>query len=47
MGELKITQIFSASDVKHGVSLFTNEEIKEIEKIDYRAGWEILYQMSD
>ena len=33
MGEIKITQIFSASDVKHGVSLFTNEEIKEIEKL--------------
>jgi type I restriction enzyme M protein len=33
MGEIKIAQIFSASDVKHGVSLFTNEEIKEIEKL--------------
>jgi type I restriction enzyme M protein len=33
MGEIKITQIFSASDVKYGVSLFTNEELKEIEKL--------------
>jgi len=30
---IKITQIFSASDVKHGVSLFTNEEIRAIEKL--------------
>jgi type I restriction enzyme M protein len=30
---IKITQIFSASDVKHGVSLFTNEEIQAIEKL--------------
>jgi len=30
---IKITQIFSDSDVKHGVSLFTNEEILAIEKL--------------
>jgi type I restriction enzyme M protein len=30
---IKIIQIFSASDVKHGVSLFTNEEIRAIEKL--------------
>jgi type I restriction enzyme M protein len=30
---IKITQIFSASDVKHGVSLFTNEEVRAIEKL--------------
>ena len=27
----KITQIFSASDVKHGISLFTNREIRAVE----------------
>lgn len=29
----KITQIFSSSDVKHGLSLFTNEEIRAVEGI--------------
>jgi type I restriction enzyme M protein len=28
---LKITQIFSASDVKHGLSLFTDKEIRAVE----------------
>ncbi|MGB9665523.1 MAG: hypothetical protein ACPL25_11495, partial [Ignavibacteria bacterium] len=27
----KVFQTFSASDVKHGLSLFTNEEIKAVE----------------
>ncbi|MGC8754856.1 MAG: hypothetical protein ACP5QJ_07580, partial [Thermosulfidibacteraceae bacterium] len=27
----KITQIFSASDVKHGLSLFTDREIRAVE----------------
>ena len=27
----KITQIFSASDVKHGISLFTDREIRAVE----------------
>jgi len=30
---LKITQIFSSSDVKHGLSLFTNTEIRAVEGI--------------
>jgi len=29
----KITQIFSSSDVKHGLSLFTNREIKTVESM--------------
>ncbi|MGC8888285.1 MAG: type I restriction enzyme HsdR N-terminal domain-containing protein, partial [Verrucomicrobiia bacterium] len=28
-----ITQIFSASDVKHGLSLFTDREIKSVENL--------------
>ncbi|MGC9001077.1 hypothetical protein [Caldisericum sp.] len=29
----KITQIFSASDIKHGLSLFTDREIRDIEDL--------------
>ena len=29
----KIIQIFSASDVKHGLSLFTSEEIRAVEDL--------------
>ncbi|MGB9636391.1 MAG: hypothetical protein ACPL1Y_03975, partial [Thermoplasmata archaeon] len=30
---LKITQIFTSSDVKHGLSLFTDREIKSVENL--------------
>ena len=35
---LKIHQIFSASDVKHGLSLFTNREIRAVENIIIERG---------
>lgn len=45
----KITQIFSDSDMKHGLSLFTNEEIKAIEGmiIDQNGKFYIKCQIKD
>jgi len=45
----KITQIFSASDVKHGLSLFTHKEIRAVENmiLDQDGKFQIKCQIKD